>query len=150
MNRLHLIYSNKNIPIPNRFEYKKQFMEKTEDLIKRMRWRAFHFLNPSNKENINTFGFRTTNHPPKIPEMKQFEEEIFNIMNKIEYRKIASTFQNKLSEDIETINNCDDVIVKADKTSNLYKIKVQDYEKLMQDNITKSFLFQQKYTTLCN
>ena len=72
-------YSLKNIPVPSRKEYKKQLIEKTQDVTKRMRWKAFHFLKgaedrdddeddrDSNKE---TYGFKSRKCPPRIDEMK--------------------------------------------------------------------------------
>ena len=122
MNKIQLLYSYKNIPIPSRFEYKRQVIEKTEDLVKRMRYKAWHFLNTGQFDSKQTFGFRTTKQPPPIPELKEFETEVFNIITKIEFSNVTSTFQEKLKQDVEKIKNCPEVIVKADKTSNLYKI----------------------------
>ena len=42
--RLDLGYSLKNIPLPSPDTYTARLIEKVEDLIKRMRWRAFFFL----------------------------------------------------------------------------------------------------------
>ena len=39
-------YSTKNIPIPPEKEYRKMLIEKTENLCRRMRWKAHFFLNP--------------------------------------------------------------------------------------------------------
>ena len=44
MEKLQFDYSYKNIPIPTERNYKSQLMEKTELVIKRMRWKA-HFYN---------------------------------------------------------------------------------------------------------
>ena len=57
-----------------------------------MRYKAWHFLNPGKFDNKETSGFRTTSQSPKIVEMKEFENDIFNILNKVEFRNIQSTF----------------------------------------------------------
>ena len=49
--------STKDIPIPSETEYKCKFIEKTEQLCKRMRWKAFFFLNPcTDGSRKETFG----------------------------------------------------------------------------------------------
>ena len=56
----------KNIPIPNNREYTKRLIEKTESVIKRMRWKAFFYLHPENSTTQKeTFGFNSTRTPPK-------------------------------------------------------------------------------------
>ena len=51
-------YSMKNIPIPSRFEYYKNLVHKIENFNRRIRWKAFFILNPSDKTNKEkeTFG----------------------------------------------------------------------------------------------
>ena len=44
-------YSMKNIPIPPRNSYLKKLIEKTESVIKRMRWKAFFFEKNDNKQS---------------------------------------------------------------------------------------------------
>ena len=139
MNKFNLLYSHKNIPNPSKLEYKKGFLGKTEDLVKRMRFRAWHFLNPSNTEPLNTFGFRTAKQPPKIEEMKMFESEIFQLIRKIEFKNVTSQFQDQMKKDITKIKECKEVIVKGDKTTNLYKVPVDEYKQLLTNNITNNY-----------
>ena len=40
----NIAYSNKNIPIPSENEYKLKLIMKTENFLKRMRWKALAFL----------------------------------------------------------------------------------------------------------
>ena len=40
-------YSAKNIPIPSPKDYQRVLIDKTELLCRRMRWRAFFYLNPN-------------------------------------------------------------------------------------------------------
>jgi len=43
MERTLFNYSTKNIPIASEKCYTKRLIEKTEELLRRMRWKAFHF-----------------------------------------------------------------------------------------------------------
>ena len=44
-----------------------------------------------------------------------------------------------MKSDLEKINNMDSVIVASDKTKNFYKMKKNEYEKLLLENITKEY-----------
>ena len=51
MERVNFQYSMRNIPIPTNKEYTKRLIEKTEDVLRRMRWKALFFLHPETKSN---------------------------------------------------------------------------------------------------
>ena len=74
-----------------------------------------------------------------MKELKPFEDDLFNLVRNIEYRYIQNSFQSKLTEKIKEIQATDDVIVKADKTNNLYKIPVHKYKSLLLENVTKEY-----------
>ena len=100
----NLGYSTKNIPIPNKKEYLKCLIDKAEKFMRNIRWRTFFFLNPDmSAENKETYGFRSTKSPPQIPELKEFEDGMLNIVQKIEFKNTSKPFQQKLSNDTETI-----------------------------------------------
>ena len=64
--------------------YTKCLIARTEEFIGRIRWAAFHFLNPKDKISKNnppeTFGFRTNVAPPQIRELAPFEHELYDLM----------------------------------------------------------------------
>ena len=90
-------YSTKNIPIPSPKDYKRVLIHKTELLCRRMRWRAFFYLNHnlSGKRN-ETFGFNSKRTPPQIPQMLNFENRLINMIENIKFRNNKCRFQNKL------------------------------------------------------
>ena len=45
MEKSEIKYSLKNIPIPSKESYQLNLIDKIESLVKRMRWRAFYYLN---------------------------------------------------------------------------------------------------------
>ena len=95
MDLFNMKYSGKNIPLPSNREYLKQLLEKTESLIKRMRWKAFFFLNKdkdadselsdsdsneSDDDRTETYGLKSKRTPPQIPEMIAFESEMLQMV----------------------------------------------------------------------
>ena len=85
-------YSLKNIPIPSGNAYKKRLIEKVENVTKRMRWRAFFFLENSGdleqkqpKEEM--FRFKSRKCPPQIDEVKPFEEDLLKMIKNIKFKK---------------------------------------------------------------
>ena len=130
MERVTFNYSTKNIPVASDKEYIKQFIDKTEQFLRRMRWKAFHFLNQEKSTAKETFGFKTKNCPPVIEELRKFEEGMTQIIQKIKFRKINCEFQNKRDNRL---------FVKADKSTNFYKLDAAKYNQLLNDNITKAY-----------
>ena len=55
------------------------------------------------------------------------------------------SLHSKLKNDVENIPSSKDMLIFADKTSNLYEMTSNQYRKLLQDNITKSY---QKHSTI--
>ena len=120
-------------------------MEKIELRIKRMRWKA-HFYNERKdaKENEThtipkTYGLKSLNCPPQVRELIQFESDLLDIIKSLKFRKTRSSFQNILKDDINTINNTDTILTFADKTSNLYILKKEQYQKMLNNSITTTY-----------
>ena len=120
-------------------------MEKIELRIKRMRWKA-HFYNErkDGKENEThtipeTYGLKSLNCPPQVRELIQFESDLLDIIKSLKFGKTRSSFQNILKDDINTINNTDTTLTFADKTSNLYILKKEQYQKMLNNSITTTY-----------
>ena len=114
MEKINFNYSLKNTPIPAKPSYQLKLIDKIESVIKRMRWKAFFFLNGDNtKNNIEkeTFGFKSKNCPA----------------------------QRKMKEDICKLKSSKSVYVFADKTTNIYEVPLDEYKKLLKENITKKY-----------
>ena len=104
-----------------------------------MRWKAFHFLNPGQAADRETFGFKTKNCPPVIEELRNFEEGMVQIIQNVQFKNVKCQFQKELNEDIKSIKNENRLFVKADKSTNYYKLDTTKYNQLLNDNITKTY-----------
>ncbi len=140
MDRVRFDYSTKNIPIPSPNTYISKIIEKTEEFIRRMRWKAYFYLNPNATQNRKqTFGFKSKNSPPAIEELKKFEEIMLRLVSNITFKQQPkpSDFQTKLSHDINNkIKSSTDVLIKGDKTNHFYCMNPDDYKKLLRENVT--------------
>ena len=88
--------STNDIPLPSETEYKRKLIDKTEHFCKRVRWKAFFFLNHnvegSRKE---TFGFSSRKSPPQVHAMLNFEKRLLSIIENIKFRKVNCEFKKK-------------------------------------------------------
>ena len=66
------------------------------------------------------------------------------MIKNIEFKKVKNDFQTKMMNDLKSIREKDKIYVKADKTRNLYEVEPAEYEKMLNDNITKNY--QKKHT----
>ena len=94
-----------------------------------------------NKEEAKreTFGFKSKHHPCQLRELDKFEKDLFNVVSSLKFRKLSDSFQEKMKSDISEIKSSPNVFIFADKTSNIYKAAPREYNKLLKDNITKSY-----------
>ena len=61
------------------------------------------------------------------------------IIQKVKFRKINCQFQNDLKNDITSVKSDNRLFVKADKSTNFYKLDAAKYNQLLNDNITKAY-----------
>ena len=129
MDQVYFDYSMKNINIPPFKNFRLQMFNKTWVLIKNMRWKAHFFLNPSETPySKETFNFNSTKAPPPVPDMKEFEDKLADMIENIKEKEYKNNFQDKLKKDAMKIAKDDKLIVAADKTHNFYKMGVNEYD----------------------
>ena len=131
----------KNIPIPSVKAYLTRLVEKAESVLKRMRWKALFFLRNEDdlQDASSLYGFKTKKCPPQIEELRLFEEDVSYMIENIKFRKVTDNFQKKLKTDIQTLKKSEKLYIPADKTRNFYKLDNSEYQKLLRENITKSY-----------
>ena len=139
--KFNIKHSTKNIPCAKQDAYKEALIQKSQHLIRRMRWKAKFFEEEDQvaAEEHETYGFKTTRTPKPIQHLQAFEEDLFKMVQSVEFRTSRSRFQNELLKTVRDISKCKNLIVPSDKTSNFYEIPVSDYKKLLKENITKDY-----------
>ena len=140
MEQKNLGYSLGNVPIASKASFMKKLLEKTESVIRRMRWKALFFEKPELKgPGIETYGFKSNKAPPQMEHLNAFENDVYDLVSNIEFNQRRNDFQKKLSKDVREINKSGNVLVAADKTTNLYSMTSEHYGKLVKENVTKAY-----------
>ena len=151
-------HSSKNIPLPSKKEYMKQLIYAVRKFINALRWRVyFHKMKTeSDKEKKkhenhpdvqdvlngqNNFGFKSETMAPEIPELIPFEQSIFEMINKITFRRHNDKFQEYLKEELGKLQEdfAEKVIVTADKGTGLYMCDANWYRKMLRTEISKTY-----------
>jgi hypothetical protein len=90
MERVNFDYSLRNIAIPSNQEYLLELVSSVGIFVSNLKWRYFHFLNPSNKECKETFGFKTNTPAPSVAELKEFENDLHDLVKNVKFRNQTS------------------------------------------------------------
>ena len=61
------------------------------------------------------------------------------MISSVQLRRVKADFQNRLKNDIRSNQSSKKVFLFADKTRNIYEMEKAHYEKLLTDNITKTY-----------
>ena len=61
------------------------------------------------------------------------------MIRSIEFRHTRNAYQKQLSKDIKQMKESNSVYVSADKTTNMYMLSVDSYNKILTENITKTY-----------
>ena len=98
------------------------------------------FLNGDNKENNTktSFGFKSRYHPLPYTELEHFKKDIINI-NNVKFIHNTNSFQEKFHADVTEIKNSGNIYVFADKTNNIYRMSTSEHNKLLKENVTKTY-----------
>ena len=139
MEKVCFDYSMKDIPIPPLKAYKINLLDKIESVLKRMRWKALFYLNPSDESRAGKFNLKSRKCPPPIYELKPFEDDMFKLVENLKFQKVINSFDDKLKCDVKKVNSSDKVLVFSEKSRNVYELDKTQYEKLLRENITKSY-----------
>ena len=149
--KFEIPHSLKNIPLPSSAEYLEAFVDKISKFLHNLLWDAFHKFNENNNtitSKKNTYGFKSKYAPPPINRknygehfkvFEGFSNDIYGLVRKIKFNNNTNEFLKELKVLKNKINKTEDLIVQADKTSNFYTMKPQDYREKKHTEITKTY-----------
>ena len=102
-----------------------------------MTWKAHFFLNNTDNATSNKRGLPTRTNAPNIPEMKIFKEDFINKISNVKYRNINHDFLKKIANGMKKVKSSENILIFEDKT--IYETTPETYDKLMMENITKTY-----------
>ena len=106
-----------------------------------MRWRAYHFLNPSNKAPTKSYYGFNTRASPQIPQLREFEYRMADLVHNIEFRptRNETQFQGTLQSHVKSIKKSNTLYVPADKTTNYCQMQAEEYNALLKESVEKEY-----------
>ena len=130
----------KNIGVPAKNQYLRSLINKTENVVHRMRWKARFFLYGDDGSTRNDyFNLPSNKCAPPMKEMKDFEDDLTNLISSVKFRNVNDPFLKQIGKDMTKVNDSKHIFVFADKSTNIYEMPPDQYKKLLRDNITKSY-----------
>ena len=136
----NLGYSLKNIPIRSQQNLIKTMICQIEKFIRRLRWKAFFFDQQNHTAAKNeTYGFKSENAPPQHKDLNAFENDLYELVKSIQFKKVRNQLQQQLASDVKEIKKSSNMFISAVKTTNLYELQVPHYRKLLNENITSTY-----------
>ena len=67
------------------------------------------------------------------------QSESYDLIGNVQFSKSENCFQKQIKQDLRTLKSKGQVIVEADKTTNLYTVPVEKYNEILHQNITKGY-----------
>ena len=139
-------HSLKNIPLCDKKSYLMKLFNQTSNFVNRLRWKVFYFElrnssdapHPETQNKLSKI-YSSRKSAPEMKKLKAFEDDLFNMIKNIKFSTFKSNYQQKLSRDLKELLSKKMVIVKSDKTSNLYYATPQLYKKLMINSLTSEY-----------
>ena len=116
MDELNIPYAVKNIGLHSKELIKRTLISRTEDVLRRMRWKLFFIRNPTFRTQKERFGFRTTESPPAMPELFQFESDLISMIKNVKFKPANNELNRKIRRDLNEIKQKEKILVKGDKS----------------------------------
>lgn len=86
--------------------------------------------------------FRTRRSPPTSKLLEDFEDKIWNLVTRIEFKKYPNRknpYLRNINDKIKELMNHQDVVLFSDKTRTIYRIKPRIYDKVLQNELCKKY-----------
>ena len=77
-----------------------------------------------------TYGLKSQKTPPPINELATFENDLIELVKNSKFRTVHNHLQRMLKSDIKLIQQSSKTLTPADKTSNMYRITKEEYNKM--------------------
>ena len=111
-------------------------LEKVELLVKRMRWKAHLFENNDRQQSSPLhYIFKSRKTAPQHRDVIA----LVKLMQSVAFKHSYNDFQDQMKSDIESIKKSKNIYIFADKTNNLYETDIKNYNKLLINNISKTY-----------
>ena len=100
------------------------------------------FLEHKNKDTVDenkNYGFKSENTLLQHEGLLAFDEDLYATVKNIKLKLATNAFQSLLISDAKKIKNSFMTLIPADKITNVYEVSINNYSKLLKDNITTAY-----------
>ena len=119
-------------------EYNIALLAYTENTIQ---WRSLlYYILWAVLDNPLHYAFKSRKNPPLHKDLIPFENHLVKLMQNVTLRHTSNNFHDQMKADIESIKRSKNIFIFADKTNNLYKTDIKNYNKLLINNISKTYM----------
>ena len=97
-------------------------VEKVESFVRRLRWKTYQFRKEkreNNSDQCKSFRFKTVATLPQNEDLNAFENDMNDMIRNVEFTNIRNEFLDHLNGGIESTRSSKNVLVFADKSTNL-------------------------------
>ena len=74
-------------------------------------------------ESTFNYGFKTRKCPPQYKDIMEFQDDLQEMIPKVQFRRVNNDFQNMVKNDIRSIRSSKKIFIFADKTRNIYQME---------------------------
>ena len=67
------------------------------------------------------------------------EKDLFELAKTVKFGNRNDKFQNEIKDDINKIKSSLNVLITADRTTNMYELTPKEYKNLLRNNVTKTY-----------
>ena len=93
------------------------------------------------KESIKTetYGLKSQKTTPPIKALEAFENDLIELVKNIKFRTVHNQLQRTLKSDIKLIQQSSKTLTPAGKTSDMYRISKEEYNKMRRNAIASTY-----------
>ena len=92
-----------------------------------------------NSIKTETYVLKSQKTPPLINELAAFEKDLVELVKNIKFWTVYNQLQGTLKSDVKLIQQSSKTLTPANKTSNMYRLTKEEYNKMCRNAITSTY-----------
>ena len=104
-----------------------------------MRWKVIYCDMKGNSIKTETYGLKSQKTAPPINELEAFENDLIELVKNIKFPAVHNQLQGTLKSNIKLIQQSSKTLTPAYKTSNMYRLTKEEYNKMRRNAIISAY-----------
>ena len=85
------------------------------------------------------YGLKSLSSPRPVKKLTPFKNKLISLVKNIKFRKVRNHFQYWLQQDLRRMKASNKTMTFADKTTNIYRLTREEYDKILNDSVTATY-----------